>query len=147
MAQMFKRNDIPDFMTEAAYTRDRHGPPSLSAEERAKAEAQQRELESKIISAYERGSTIRSIAVSFARFGLHRIRRVIATKNRRDKFPDKAARSQFFTNLQVRMCKDCLAQYLSGPWNNWERGKRLTFPEPPICQHPPMSEGAVPKTP
>jgi hypothetical protein len=143
---MFNKNDFPDFMTEAGYIRERHGaPPTKPPEKVAEADARRRELEDEVIAAYKNGSTIGSLSRHFGTLGLHRIRRVIATRNLEDKFPDRAALSAFFGDLYTKVCKDCMMRYITGPWQNWERGKRLTFPEPPVCSHAASSASAVPE--
>jgi hypothetical protein len=132
---MFSRRDFPDYMTEAAYIRERHGPPPLSAQEIAEREAEARRVEGEIIAAYDQGVSVSAIQKSFQDIGLYRIRQIIAKTNFSRCFEDPASQTSHFKELRNRCCDDCVERYLSGPWRNWIIGKRLTSPDPPKCTH------------
>jgi hypothetical protein len=132
---MFNRRDFPDFMTDAAVLLEKHGPPPMSREEMAERNAERAQDEAEILAAYDRGTSVYAILKLFRSVGLYRIRLIIATANLLRRFPNKAAQVAFSQQLSSHLCKECIAAYFSGPWRNWGLGKRLTFPEPPPCQH------------
>lgn len=134
---MFNRSDFPDFMTEAAYIRERHGPPPMSPEEVAAREKQRRKTEEEIVAAYDRGESVAEIGRSFSSpsLSLSQIRRVIAKVNHSRRFPNQGDEAQFLGSLGSIMCRQCFDFYITEKFRSWIAGKRLTFPEPPSCQH------------
>jgi hypothetical protein len=132
---MFSRRDFPDYKTEAASIRERHGPPAPTPDEIAAREAETRRIEGEVMAAYDDGVSVSAINKSFQHVGLYRIRQVIARANFSRRFADDASQAAFLQNLRNERCDECLARYLSGPWRNWAIGKRLTFPEPDQCSH------------
>lgn len=133
---MFNQNDFPDHMTEAAVTRERHGPPPLTPEEFAVRESARREVANKIVKLRDAGVSLPKIVATFPGISLYHVRRIIAESNVRRQFPDGSAVGSFYRILDRDLCDRCRNIYLSGPWRNWAIGKRLTFPPPPACPHP-----------
>jgi hypothetical protein len=136
---MFNRRDFPDYKTEAAVARDRHGPPALTNEEQAALEAARQSMAREIIAAYDGGSKLVAIVAEFAEIGSYRIRQIIAKKNFERAFPDQNVLGSFREDLERSLCSGCLAAYFAfeGPWERWLRGQRLTLPRPPVCLHGP----------
>lgn len=132
---MFSRRDFPDYKTEAAFIRERHGPPAATPDEIASREAETRRIEGEVIAAYDDGVSVSAINKSFRHVGLYRIRRAIARANFSRRFVDEASQAAYLQDLRNKSCDECLTRYLSGPWRNWAIGKRLTFPEPEQCVH------------
>jgi hypothetical protein len=132
---MFNRSDFPDFMTEASYTRERHGPPPMSPEERAAGESQRQKTEAEIVLAYDRGASVTAIQSSFPSVSSSRIRRIIAALNYSRRFPDQSAEPQFLRELKEKLCPKCYGLYITGDFERFRAGKRSSFPEPPDCPH------------
>jgi hypothetical protein len=132
---MFNRRDFPDFVTEAAFIRERRGPPPMSAEESNARNAEKRERHTQIIAAYDRGDSLAAIARHVPGVTAYRIRQIVAAANFSRRFPDRSAVAGFLRSLTHSLCGECRNAYLSGPWRNWVFGRTLTFPTPPQCAH------------
>jgi hypothetical protein len=142
---MFNRNDFPDHMTEAAVTRERHGPPPFTPEELEAREATRREAARKIVNLRDAGASLPQIVAALPGETLYHVRRIIAESNFQQQFPDSPAVGAFYRMLDRDLCDHCRNIYLSGPWRNWAIGKRLTFPPLPACLHPrPAGDGHSP---
>jgi hypothetical protein len=137
---MYNSRDFPDRITEAAWIRERHGPPPDTPEQAAAREVARRETEERIAEMRKSGASLRSIADAFPQETLYRVRMVVAQCSFQEKFPDRATVRTFLVDVHRTLCDECSAAYLSGPWRSWGLGKRLSFPELPTCDHEKRAE-------
>jgi hypothetical protein len=131
---MFNRRDFPDYMTESAYIRERHGPPPMTPEQHARWEAALRQQEIDIVAAYDSSESLAAVA---RRFGVtpYRVSRVIAKVTFERRFPTRESATSFLAGLYERLCRKCYYSYVVGQWQAWVGGRRATFPNPPACPH------------
>jgi hypothetical protein len=62
---VFNRNDFPDLMTEAAWIRERHGPPQEAPNQAEERIAAWQKLKRAIVELYQNGATISTISRAF----------------------------------------------------------------------------------